>query len=167
MTKNPVLPLWWRRRASWRLMGQINERDGRTVAAERDYRDAVDLDKKLRSDCFTALAELKLGRFYTDQQVYGPALASFREGFAILQKDPIARAQLVPDQIVPYIAAATAQDPTHELDTEVFNSSQYVASGVADQTIARMAARQAADTPALADLVRQSEEAQRTRDDLR
>lgn len=167
MTEEPGLPLWWRP-AVLSLMGQINERDGRTVAAERDYRDAVDLDKKLFGPTApTALAELKLGRFYTDQQVYAPALASFRDAFAILEKDPIARAQIVPDQIVPYIAAATAQDPTHELDTEVFASSQYISSGVADQTIARMAARTAADTPALADLVRQSDEAARTRDNLR
>jgi CHAT domain-containing protein/tetratricopeptide (TPR) repeat protein len=167
MTEEPGLPLWWRP-GVLTLMGQINERDGRTVAAERDYRDAVELDKKLFGPAApTALAELKLGRFYADQQVYGPALATFREGFAILQKDPIARTQIVPDQIVPYMTAATAQDPAHELDTEVFNSSQYIASGVADQTIARMAAREAADTPALADLVRQSDEAQRARDKLR
>jgi CHAT domain-containing protein/tetratricopeptide (TPR) repeat protein len=167
MTEEPGLPLWWRP-AVLQTMGQINEADGRTVAAERDYKDAVDLDKKLfGATAPTALAELKLGKFYKGQQVYGPALAAYREAFVILGKDRVARAQIVPDQIVPYMAAATAQDPTHELDAEVFASSQMIGSGVADQTIARMAAREAAGNPALADLVRQSQDATRKRDDIR
>jgi CHAT domain-containing protein len=167
MTEEPGLPLWWRP-AVLQTMGQINEADGRTVAAERDYKDAVDLDKKLfGATAPTALAELKLGKFYTGQQVYGPALAAYRDAFAILGKDRVARAQIVPDQIVPYMAAATAQDPTHELDAEVFASSQMIGSGVADQTIARMAAREAAGDPALADLVRQAQDATRKRDDIR
>jgi len=167
VTEEPGLPLWWRPQIL-ALMGQVNEREGRVVPAERDYRDAVDLDRKLFGDTApTALAELKLGRFYTGQQVYAPALAAYRDAFAILRKDPVARLQIVPDQIVPYVTAASSADTTHELDTEIFAASQLSGSGIAEQTIARMAVRQAAGNPALADQVRQSQNAARARDNLR
>lgn len=155
------LPLWWRADIV-SLMGEINERQGRVVAAEHDFRDAADLDRRLFGDgAPTAQAELMLGRFYADQQVYPEALEAYRSAFAIMAKDSVSRAEIVPDQIVPYFAAASA---TGGADAEMFRASQLINSGLADRTIARVAARQAAGNPALADLVRQAQDAARERD---
>lgn len=155
------LPLWWRADIV-SLMGEINEREGRVVAAEHDYRDAAELDKKLFGDgAPTAAAEMTLGRFYSGQQVYPAALDAYRAAFAIMAKDSVSRAEIVPDQIVPYLAAASA---TGGNDAEMFHASQLTNSDLADRTIARVAARQAASNPALADLVRQAQDAARERD---
>ena len=172
ISEEPGLPLWWRPEMV-SLMGEVNAAQGRVVIAERDFIDARDLDKKLFGDTApTARADLRLGRFYTDQQLYPASIGAFREAFAILAKDPIARSQIVPDQIVPFLAAAStlatqdgAQKPA--LDADMFRAVQLVNSGVADRTIARVAARDAAGDAALADLVRRLEAAQTTRDNAR
>jgi CHAT domain-containing protein len=167
----PGLPLWWRADAL-ELMGQVNERQGRVTAAERNYLDAAGIDQKLFGDAApTALMELRVGRFYTNQQLYPAALPHFRAAMAILAKDPVTRAAIVPDQIVPFIAAASAvsADPQQRavLDGEIFHAAQLVSSDVADQTITRASVRVAAGNPMLAELVRQAQEASRTRDNAR
>ena len=172
ITEEPGLPLWWRPEMV-ALMGEVNAAQGRVVIAERDFTDALALDKKLFGDTApTARAQLRLGRFYAEQQVYAASVAAFRAAFAILAKDPVARSQIVSDQIVPFLAAASAlgrQDPAQRaaLDADMFRAVQLVNSGVADQTIARVAARQAAGDAALADLVRQLQDAQHARDNAR
>jgi CHAT domain-containing protein len=149
-------------------MAEVNAREGRVVTAERDYQDALDLDKKLFGDTApTAQMELMAGAFYSGEQVYPAALDMYRKAFAILAKDPVARAQVEPDQIVPFITAALAADADHSLDAEIFRASQYAASDVADQTIARVAAVRASDDPALASLVAQADAAERARDAAR
>ena len=171
ISQEPGLPLWWRPEAV-ALMGEINEREARVVTAERDFHDAVELDKKLFGDTApTAMAELRFGKFYSDQQLYPASLAAYREAFAILAKDPVARSQIVPDQIVPFVTAAeaSAKDPQQKaaLEAELFRASQYANSDVADQTIARASARMAAGNAALSALIRQVEDAQRARDNAR
>jgi len=165
VSQDSGLPLWWRPEVV-SLMGEINEADGRVINAERDYRDARDLDQKLFGDTApTAMADLRLGHFYSGQQVYGPAVESYRAGFAILAKDSSARAEVVPDQIVPYITAMA--DGGSANDAEIFRASQLSGASVADQTIARVAARKAATTPALAELVQQAQDAEQARDNAR
>ena len=172
ITEEPGLPLWWKPEMV-ALMGEVNAAQGRVVIAERDFTDALALDKKLFGDTApTARAQLRIGRFYNEQQLYSASVASFREAFAILAKDPVARSQIVSDQIVPFLAAATAlggEDASQKaaLDAEMFRAVQLVNSGVADRTIARVAARQAAGDAGLADLVRQLESAQHRRDNAR
>ncbi len=164
VSQEPGLPLWWRP-AVVSLMGEINEREGRVVAAEAAFRDARDLDKKLFGDnAPTVLADMRLGQFYSDQQLYDPSIAAYNEAFAILAKDQVARAIVVPDQIVPYIAAASA---TPGNDADMFRASQYANSSVADQTIALVAARRAAGNASLSDLIRQAQDAARARDEAR
>ncbi len=165
------LPLWWRPDIV-SLIAEINERDGRVAEAESQFRGALALDRKIFGDSApTALMELRIGRFYSDQQVYPASLASYRAALAILAKDPVARSEVLPDQIVPLIAAAVAisADPQQRslLEPEIFRASQLVNSDVADQTIARAAASQAAGNPALSDLVHQSQDAKVRRDNLR
>lgn len=167
ISEEPGLPLWWRP-DTVALMAEVNERAGRVVVAERDYQDALSLDKKLFGETApTARMELKVGAFYADEQVYASALTSYRAAFAILAKDPVARSEIVPDQIAPYITAAVAADADHSLDAEIFRASQLANSDVADQTIARVAARRASGDPALAALVSQADDAERTRDAAR
>ena len=172
ITEEPGLPIWWKPEMI-ALMGEVNAAQGRVVIAERDFGDAVALDKKLFGDTApTARAELRLGRFYAEQQVNDAAVAAFREAFAILDKDPVARSQITADQIVPFLAAASAlgaANPAQHatLDADMFRASQLVNSGVADQTIAKVAARQAAGNAGLSDLVRQLEAAQHARDNAR
>ncbi|MBS0469835.1 MAG: CHAT domain-containing protein [Proteobacteria bacterium] len=172
ITEEPGLPIWWRPEMV-SLMGEVNAAQGRVIVAERDFRDALALDVRLFGDTApTARAHMRLGRFYTEQQLYTAAVASYRSAFAILAKDPIARAQIVPDQIVPFLTAAAAlgaQDATQKatLDAEMFQAAQLVTSGMADRTIAGVAAREAAGDKALSDLVRQLQDAQARRDHIR
>ncbi|MEI9995548.1 MAG: CHAT domain-containing tetratricopeptide repeat protein [Rhizomicrobium sp.] len=172
ITEEPGLPLWWRPEMV-ALMGEVNAAQGRVVVAERDFTEALTLDQKLFGDTApTARAHLRLGQFYAQQQLYTASVASYHSAFAILGKDRVARSQIVSDQIVPFLAAATAlavQDPSQKpaLDAEMFGAAQLVNSGVADQTIARVAAREAAGDPALSGLVRQLEAAQARRETAR
>jgi CHAT domain-containing protein len=172
ITEEPGLPLWWRPEMV-SLMGEVNAAQGRVVIAERDFADALDLDKKLFGDTApTAQAALTLGGFYSGQQVYGPAIETYRTAFAILAKDPVARASVVPDQIVPFFAAATAQglakpELRSALDADMFRAVQFVNSGVADRTIAHVAARQAAGNSALGAMISQLDAAEHDRDTAR
>ena len=172
ITEEPGLPIWWRPEMI-SLMGEVNAAQGRVVVAERDFTDALNMDQKLFGDTApTARAMMRLGQFYSGQQVYGAAITSYRSAFAILSKDPVARSQIVSDQIIPFLVAASAQeqqDPTQRaaLDADMFRAAQLVNSGVADKTIARVAVRRAAGNPALADLVRQYQDAVSARDNAR
>jgi tetratricopeptide (TPR) repeat protein len=108
ITAHPDLPLAWRADIV-ALMGEINARQGRVVQAERNYTDALAMDRKLFGEGGpTIQALLQLGRFYSDEQIYPSSIASYREAFAMLAKNPLARRQVVADQIVPFLAAANA-----------------------------------------------------------
>jgi CHAT domain-containing protein len=170
MTAHPDLPLAWRADMV-SLMGDINTQQGRVATADRDYNDAVGMDRKLFGDTGpTIRAELVLGRFYSDQQIYPSAIAAYRQAFAALAKDPVARSQIVADQLIPFIAAANASLQGQErarLEQEMFAASQMSDDGVTGQTIARMAAQRAAETPVLAAEVKAAEAAARARDEAR
>jgi CHAT domain-containing protein len=164
VTDEPGLPLWWRA-DTIALVGEINERSGRVVAAEHDLTDARDLNVKLfGATAPTALADLKLGAFYARQQVYPASLAAFRAAFAIAAADPIARREIAADDIVNFSTAELAAGDEASRDSEIFRASQLMGAGVADQTIARVAAREAAGNSALSDLIAQEQTAERNRD---
>src|SRR6202012_3458528 len=120
--------------------GEVNEAQGRVTVAERDYIDARNLDKTIFGDTApTALADLRLGAFYSNQQLYPASIDAYKEAFAILAKDRVARSEVVSDQIVPFEAAASAAG-NHALDADIFRASQLTNSDVTDQVIARVAA---------------------------
>jgi CHAT domain-containing protein len=167
----PGLALWWRADVL-SLIAEVNERRGRTSAAERNYLDAIGLRQKMFGESAPLVqSHLRIGRFYADQELYPQALEHFRTAMAILSRNPVARARIVPDQIVPFIAAAAAEAPgpvqRAMLDAEIFRATQLINSDIADQAIARASVRLAAANPALASLVRDAQETQRTRDQLR
>ena len=170
ITAQPNLPLAWRADAV-ALMGEINERQGRVAQAERNYTDALAMDRKLFGDGGpTIQALLQLGRFYSDEQIYPSAIASYRQAFALLAKNPLARSQIMADQIMPFLTAANASldgSDRSRLEGEMFTAAQMTDSGVTGQTIARMAAQRAAETPILALQVRATDDALRARDETR
>ncbi|HEY4125990.1 MAG TPA: CHAT domain-containing protein [Rhizomicrobium sp.] len=164
VSDDPGLPLWWRA-DTIALLGAINERRGRVVAAEHDLRDARDLDTKLFGQTApTALIELKLGGFYSRQQVYPAALEAFHAAFAIAATDQVARAQVAPDDIVEYIAAEVVAGDPAKRDEQIFATSQLMNSSVADKTIARVAAREAAGNSDLSAQIAQAQSAEHDRD---
>ncbi len=170
--EEPSLPLWWRADAI-AMMADINAQQGRSDEAATQYREAIVMDQSLFGDTApTAYADLRAGRFYADQQQYAQAVAVFRRAVDILERSEIARSGITSDQIVPFLAAGSAlgkSDPSQRaaLDTEMFRASQLVTSDVEGRTIARAAARLASDNPALADLMRVAEDAERQRDGSR
>jgi CHAT domain-containing protein len=170
VSEEPGLPLWWRS-DTVALIGEINERQGRVVAAEHDLRDARDLDTQIFGETApAALSNLRLAEFYTRQQLYAPALEAYRIAFNIAAKDPVTRNQIYADDIVQFITAETGNGASAEQaarDTEIFRTSQFASTGVADQTIARVAARRAAGNDALAGLVSQLQKATAERDRAR
>src|SRR5580692_2018452 len=167
---HPDLPLAWRADMV-SLMGEINAQQGRVATADKDYNDALAMDLKLFGDTGpTIQAELALGRFYSEQQIYPSAVTAYRKAFAALAKDPLARSQVVADQLIPFLAAANASltgSDRARLEQEMFAAGQMTDAGVTGQTIARMAARRAAETPALAAEVRDADDAVRARDTAR
>ena len=141
VNEDPGLPLWWRP-DTVAMMADINTRLGRVVEAEREYRDALIMDQKLFGDTGpTAVIELKLGQFYTDQELYTPAVAVFRQALAILDKDDIARSGIVPDQIIPVLVAGStlAKRDAQQRDTlqsAIFKASQLIGSDVTSRVAA-------------------------------
>src|SRR5262249_1677363 len=137
-------------------------REGRVVVAERDFKGALELDRKLFGETTpTALATLRFGRFYADQQLYPVAVTEFREALSIISKYPLERSEVVSEQIIPFIGAAVAlsEEPTQQdtLATEAFEASQIVNSDMASKTVSLVAAREAAGNPALSELIRQAQ----------
>ena len=162
----PGLPLWWRPDVL-ALTAEVSEQEGHVVVAERNFHGALNLDKKLFGDTVpTALGELELGGFYGRQQVYAPAVANFRDALAILEKSPRAGSALQPDEVTPLLNAAIA-DPKLGADNDAFGAVQLVHITLADDVIAKIAARRAADNPTLAHLVASADTAQSKRDNLR
>jgi CHAT domain-containing protein len=172
MSATPGLPLSWRPEAL-ALLAEVDAADGRFSAAERDLSTAVALSQKLFGETApTALALLQRAKLQTDIERDQDALRDFQAAFAIIATDESARAQLVSDEITPFFTAASAlasadQKQRAALADDMFRASQFVGSGVAGQTIDRAAARLSTNDPAIADLIRQTQAAERARDAAR
>jgi CHAT domain-containing protein len=172
LAETPNLPPWWRADAL-AVMGEVNAKRGRILFAERNFRDALAIRQKLSGDTApTALTWLGLGRTYAREELYPQAIEAYRAAFRIVARDEVARADLVFDQIAPFIDAALAEakrNPAQaaQLQAEIFAAVQMTAASVSDQTIARASARLATDDPELAELVRSLQEAERRRDSAR
>lgn len=164
VSDEPGLPLWWRA-DTIALLGEVNERRGRVVAAEHDLRDARDLNAKLFGETApTAFSDLKLGGFYSRQQLYPAALDAYRAALKIAASDPVAQSQVTSENIVFYTAAELASGDPATRDARIFAASQLVNSSVADRTIAKVAARRAAGNDALSALIAQAQQAEHNRD---
>lgn len=164
ISDDPSLPLWWRA-DTVTLLGEINERRGRVDTAEKDFRDARDLNQKLFGETApTAFSNLKLAGFYVRQQLYSAALGAYYKAIAIATRDSVARGQVTTNDIVHYITAELAAGDSSSRDEKIFAASQLVNSSVADRTIARVAARQAAENVELSALIASAQAAEHRRD---
>ncbi|HUN48555.1 MAG TPA: CHAT domain-containing tetratricopeptide repeat protein, partial [Stellaceae bacterium] len=172
MSSTTGLPLSWRPEAL-ALLSEVDAADGRYAAAKRDLDGAVALSQKLFGPTApTALVLIKRGHFQTDIDRDADAVRDFHAAFEIIAKDDAARAQLVADSIIPFFTAANdlgGKDPQQRsaLADDMFRAGQSIGSGVADQTIGRAAARLFTSDPQIADLIRQTQEAERERDTAR
>lgn len=172
MSATPGLPLSWRPEAL-ALLAEVDAADGRFSAAQRDLGTAVALSRKLFGETApTALVLLRRAKLQTDIERDQDALRDFQAAFAIVATDETARSQLVSDEVTPFFTAASTlasndQKQRAALADDMFRASQYVSSGVADQTIDRAAARLSTNDPAIADLIRQAQAAERARDAAR
>lgn len=164
VSDEPGLPLWWRA-DTIALLGEVNERRGRVVAAEHDLRDARDLNAKLfGATAPTALSNLRLGGFYSRQQLYPAALDAYGAALKIARSDPVAQSQVTSEDIVFYTTAELASGDPVTRGAKIFAASQLVNSSVADRTIAKVAARRAAGNDALSALILQAQQAEHNRD---
>jgi CHAT domain-containing protein len=172
MSATPGLPLSWRPEAL-ALLSEVDAADGRFSAAERDLATAIALSQKLFGETApTALVLLKRARLQTNLERDQDALRDFQAAFAIIANDESARAQLVSDEVTPFFTAASTLASSDEkqraaLADGMFRASQLVSLGVADQTIGRAAARLSTNDPAIAELIRQTQAAERARDAAR
>ncbi len=168
----PGLPLWWRPQFLM-VEGEVNGRVGQVADAEADFAAALQQRQRLFGDTVpTGAVHMALGRLYHAEGVYAAAIDSFRRGRATLAKPEnaaAARDELAVERLMPYLdslAELAAQNPDQRaaLHAEMFEVSQLIDTGVTSDTIARAAARVASNDPAIAELVRSVEEAQRERD---
>jgi CHAT domain-containing protein len=170
--ENEELPPWWRPEILT-TAGEVYASLGRLDDAEKSLRGALIYQERLFGNTApTAATLLALGRIYAREELYEDSIRSYNVAIAILDKDDIARAQLVFDQIAPLIVATNAvakkrPDDRKAFDATVLHAMQLMATGVADQTIVRASARLAAGDPAIAGLVNQLQEAERKRDEAR
>jgi len=166
------LPLWWRPQAMI-ILGEVEASEHRGTIAETNLKRGVDLDQRFFGKTApTAAAYLALERYYAQAGDDRQAVSTFRQALEILRVDETARALVTPDDVMPFLAAATrlAQRDGSErkrLEGEMFEAVQLMRSGVADQAVAHASARLAAADPQVAKLIRDEQEAERQRDAAR
>jgi CHAT domain-containing protein/tetratricopeptide (TPR) repeat protein len=166
------LPQWWKPQALSEL-AEIEAAEGRYAAAERNMGLAVQVSERIFAKTApTAAAYLEEARFYSEGEDSPHAIAAFHSAAEILARDAVARSLVQPDDIAYFLAAASKAAERDagrraELDGAMFEAIQYTGSSVADQAVAHAALRLAAGDPAIADLVRDLQEAERARDAAR
>lgn len=166
------LPPWWRPEVLT-TMGEIYAEENRLADAEASFRGALIFQQRLFGETApTAITLMALGRVYSREELHAEALRAFSFALKILDQDPIARRQLVFDQVAPLLVSANAvmrqrPDQRATLEATMFRAVQLMATSVADQTISRASARLAAGDPRIEELVRGLQEAERQRDAAR
>ena len=166
------LPPWWQPEVLTTL-GQIYARNGRLNEAEQSFRGALVFQQRMFGETApTAATLLLLGGVYADEGLYGDALRAYQVGLGIIEKDQVARQQLQFDQLAPMLTAATQlaaklPEKKAEYSALMFRSLQFMASGLADQTISQASLRMAATNPTMEALVRGVQDAERDRDAAR
>ncbi|HKF71797.1 MAG TPA: CHAT domain-containing tetratricopeptide repeat protein [Stellaceae bacterium] len=166
------LPQWWRAQALTEL-AEIEGEQGRYAAAEHNMASAVAVSERVFGKTApTAVAYLDQTRFHSAGQDYPHAVAAFHSAAEILAHDDVARSLVTPDDIAYFLAAAAAlagRDAGRraQLEGAMFDAIQLMGSSVADQAVAHAALRLAAANPAIADLLRDLQDAERARDTAR
>jgi CHAT domain-containing protein len=168
----PGLPNWWRAEAM-SLMGEIEGKLGHAQAAESLLSESVTLFRRLFGEARpTALALLSLGRFHAEYGRYSEAMQDFQLGLTILAKLGRNEGLLSFDTVSSYFTTAidvADHDPAHhdELLSELFIVLQSVQKGKESEIASRSFVRLAESNPLVADLLRDLQDAERIRDQMR
>lgn len=166
------LPPWWHARILG-IQGLARAGKGDAAGGAALMSKAVASNKQLFGAGWpVASSMLELGRVYAQAGMDAEALAIYREALSMLAALDTDRGQLPLDRLTPFLdvlyrrgQADAGQRPA--LHAEMFAALQMVREGVVGQTITRAAARFASSDPAVADLIRQQQDAVRSRDRLR
>ena len=168
----PGLPSWWRAEAI-SLMGEIDGKLGPPDSAEVLLKDSVAIYQRLFGATRpTALAWMGLGQFHAEQGHYEDALRDFRAGLVILAELPQNEGSLGFDTVSSYFATAVDladHDPARhdQLLGELFVVLQSVQKGKESEIAGRSFVRLAQSNRQVAGLLRDLQDAERTRDQMR
>lgn len=180
LDQNPSFPLWWRP-LFLQIQGEVSAGLGGFGDAERQLAAAVQLRRQLFGDTApVGRALMALGRMYVAASRPVDAVRAFRDGVAILTAQRQGEGQasggragfrddLNADRMLPFLEsldtlAATTPAQRNAIHAEMFEQSQNIRAGVVSSTIGQASARLAASDPAIAALVRDSQESARQRD---
>jgi CHAT domain-containing protein len=168
----PGLPNWWRAEAL-SMMGEIEGKLGHRERGEAMLRDAIAAYQRFFGDARpTALAWLGMGRFHVDQGQYEVALEDFRRGLSIISKLRRNESVVSFDAVSVYFTTAidlAEHDPArHDLMlAELFVVLQTVQKGKESGIASRSFERLASSDAKVAELLRDLQDAERTRDQAR
>ena len=174
ISKTNGLPQWWRSDVLMTL-GEVSSAQGRLSAAETYLNSALVERRRLFGDGSASIAALTaLGTAYSVEGMNTSAIVSFREALKVAAGMPQRSGVFTSEELVPFVSSIYAfgqalddADQKQGLYTEAFGAFEAPQSGVVEQTIARAAARQAADDPAMAAIIERVQSAERERDRLR
>lgn len=174
ISKTNGLPQWWRSDVLMTL-GEVSSAQGRLSAAETYLNSALVERRRLFGEGPASIAALTaLGSAYSVEGMNTSAIVSFREALKVAAGLPHSSRIFTPEELVPFVASIYAYGQNLDdagqqqgLFTEAFDAFQMPQSGLVEKTIARAAARQAADDPAMATLIDSMQAAERERDRLR
>ncbi|OYQ31707.1 hypothetical protein CHU95_21470 [Niveispirillum lacus] len=166
------LPPWWHARILG-MQGLARAGKGDAAGGAALMSKAVASNKQLFGAGWpVASSMLELGRVYAQAGLDAEALAIYREALSMVAGLDTERGQLPLDRLIPFLdtlyrMAQAEPDRRAEFHAEMFTALQAVREGVVGQTITRAAARFASSDPAVSDLIRQQQDAVRSRDRLR
>ena len=172
ITETQGLPPWWRAEVLTTI-GEIRAAQGRLNDADNAFRAALILQERLfGATAPTAVTYLTFARVFAEQKLYEESVRAYRLALDILRKDPVARQEVVVDQIAPFVTAANAvmkakPSEAAQLNAELFEATQLIGKSLVDDTVNRVAARLAAAAPAISGLVDELERTRRERDGAR
>ena len=174
ISKTNGRPQWWRSDVLMTL-GEVSSAQGRLSAAETYLNSALVERRRLFGDGPASIAALTaLGAAYNAEGMNTSAIVSFREALKVASGMPQRGGVFTAEELVPFVSSIYAFGQTLDdaalkqgLYTEAFGAFETPQSGVVEKTIARAAARQAADDPAMAALIERVQSAERERDRLR
>ncbi len=153
-------------------LGQVSVAQGRLSAAETYLRLALAERHKISGEgAATLRIRTLLARAYESEAMHSSAIIAYRDALKAARALPRDSMLLTTEDLIPFAAAVagyskTLTDPKEQqgLYAEAFDAFQLVRSPTVDRTIGQATARLSAANPAIADLLRQTQDQERARD---
>lgn len=168
----PGVPEWWRAE-SMVLRGEIEGRLGHQQVAEVLVKGGIAIFQKVFANAQpTALAWISLGKVYADGGDYPKAMDAFRQGLAMLQLAHKGVGKISFDAVSAYFKTALEYADHDDAERDkilagVFAILQDVQKGKESEIVGRSVLRLGGNDPKFASLLRDLQDAQKTRDDMR